>query len=207
MVTRPTQTGTINAALALLGSTARISNINDPGGPAQHAREHWDRLLRVMLADHPWNFAIARAELNEAAPAPQFGYAHAFTLPDDCARWLPPSVDDADWFAGVLEGPDQILTDAAAPLPVRYVSRALGEQVARWPAWFEDAMVAAMAEALAEPITQSESVREAMGERARAKLAKAKRKDALESGGRRRISVDARSRWGAARSRPYTGHR
>lgn len=207
MVTRPTQTGIINRALALLGSTARIGSILDTAGPAVHAREHWDALLRRLLADHPWNFALQRRLLNEAADAPVFGYDRSFTLPDDCLRWLPPSVDSDDWFEGVLEGPDQILTNAAVPLPVRYVSLDLGEQVARWPSWFEDAMVCAMAEALAEPITQSEGIKQGMAEAAQRALAKAKRKDGLESGGKRRVSVDARSRWNGARTRPYTGHR
>lgn len=200
MAATPTQVGVINTALAMLGSTTRLQSINDNGNVAAHARAHWDMAVREMLADHPWNFAIRRTMLNEAGAAPEFDYDNAFTLPADCLRWLPPSPDDDSWFEAVCEG-GKLLTNEAAPLPVRYISLELGEPVLNWSAHFAMAMAAKLALLLAEPITQSESTDSKMEGRFLAAIATAKRMDARESGHKRVRSVETRSRWaGAARS-------
>lgn len=205
MTATPSQSGTINRAAALLGSTQRVVSIEDDGNLAKHAREHWDPVLRLLLADHPWNFAIRRAVLNEAEPAPEFGWDRAFTLPADCLRWLPPDEDEADYYEAVTEGNDLLLTNAAAPLPVRYVSSELGYQINRWRPHFETAMAYALAEVLAEPITQSASVAQTMGEKAEYWLKRAKRADAMESRTQRQRNVERRSRWLGAARRPYAG--
>lgn len=202
MAATPTQAGIVNQALAMLGSTARIQSIDDDKPVARHAKAAWDLQVRELLADHPWNFALARVLLNAAGEVPAFGYDRQFALPADCLRWLPPSVDEAEWFDAVQEG-DALLTNEAAPLPVRYISLAQGEQVARWPAHFAMAMAARMALALAEPVTQSESVDGKAEERANAAIRRAKRIDALASGAKQRLSVSRRSRWLQAARQPF----
>jgi len=42
----------------------------------------------IVIQDHPWNFAVARAALTELATPPEFGFAHSFILPADCLRVL-----------------------------------------------------------------------------------------------------------------------
>lgn len=204
MAAMPTQTGIINRAAALLGATARIASIDDGSNLASHAKEHWGPALRLLLADHPWNFALKRMELNMAAAAPVSGWDAAFTLPADCLRWFPPSRDESEWFEGVQEG-DAILCNEAAPLPVRFVSHELGQNLTRWPPHFEEAMTMAMAASLAEPITQSETIAQRFAERAEGALIRAKRKDGLSSGsGKRRVNVDRRSRWLGSRRSAYS---
>lgn len=202
---QPNQPGIVNDALAELGSTARITSIDDKSGPAPDAKAVWDGMVRHLLADHPWNWAVKRTQLNAAAEKPGFGYLRAFTLPADCLRWLPPSREDGDaHFEGVEEG-GQILTDAAAPLPVRYISSTKALDIASWPPFFVEAVMLDLAARLAEPITQDESIKDRMLERAMRALKKAKRRDGQSSGNRTRNRVSQGSDWLAARDAPYYG--
>lgn len=205
----PTQTGIVNAALAHLGSTSRIQSINEEFGVAPDAKALWDSTMRELLADHPWNWAIGRATLNAAVTAPAFGYTRAFELPADNLRWLPPSreddVDDA-YFTGAEEG-GRLLTDAEAPLNVRYISADLGGRVAVWPPKFVKAMEYALAEALALPVTQDESLKDRMVAKAADALRNAKRRDGQASNGRSRTRITTGSDWLTARDRTYNRYR
>lgn len=198
------QASIVNAAAARLGATERIVSLaDDDSNLARHARVLWDEALRTLIAEHPWNFAVARANLNAAATAPLFRFERAFTLPADCARLLPPSPEDrGDWWEGEVEG-GAILSDAEAPLPIRYISRTRADQVALWPAHFALAMTMMLAASLAEPLTGSQSIAATMRDQADEALRKAKRRDALENGGRQRRQVSASSDWLAGRRMPY----
>jgi hypothetical protein len=161
-------------------------------------------LLRLLLVQHPWNFAIRRALLNAHGGAPAFGWNRQYQLPADCLRWLPPAEGDQDWFAGECEG-GFILTNAEAPLPCRYIGLAC--EVSKWSPGFAYAMEGYLAEALAEPVTQSESISARMEQRAEYWARQAKRIDGLETGRARRGNVTARSTWlaGRNRTRPQVG--
>jgi hypothetical protein len=200
----PTQTGIVNAALAELGSTKRIQSIDEGYGVANDALALWDTCMRTLLSEHPWNWAIGRALLNPTT-APEFGYARAFTLPPDNLRWLPASSDDADWFDAREEG-GLLLTDAETA-NVRYVSAERGGRVAVWPPYFVRAMELAMAERLAEPVTQDESIKDRMEAKASDALRKAKRRDGIASNGPNRSQVTVRSDWLQARDTPYNRYR
>ena len=63
------------------------------------------------------------------------------------------------------------------------------------------AVTLTLAESLAEGITQSESIKRDLGQRAELALRKAKRIDGLETGANRRGSAVAKSDWLAARTR------
>ncbi len=202
----PTQAGIVNMAAAMLGSSSRVTSIEDNGNLARHARAFWHLALREALADHPWNFALARAVLNEAGSKPPFGFDRAFALPADCLRWLPPGPDEHIYFEAVQEG-DLLLTNSDAPLPVRYISLTKGEPIATWPAHFATAMAAKLAQHLAEPISQSETVDSKSWDKAEAAFRRAKRIDALSSGQKNRASVSARSRWLQASRRSFDPYR
>lgn len=202
MADTPTQTGIVNAALARLGSTRRVQSI----AAEPDAQAVWPDMVRLLVASHPWNFALKRRALN-AAPSPELsGYTNAFSLPADCLRWLPPSFDgDNDFFEAIQEG-ELLLSDAAAPLTIRYISRDGVDDVSRWPPHFVEAVTLALAERLAEPVTQSKTKEEAMAERAYMALKAAKRADGLASnGGKPRQNTNIRSSWLQSRDMPYYG--
>lgn len=203
---QPTQTGIVNAALARLGSTDRLTSIESGGSnSAYRAAVLWDDVRRALLARHPWNFAIARKRLNAASPPPQFGYARRFKLPVDCLRWLPPGDRaDRDWFEGEVEG-GFILSNAAAPLPCRYIRD--HDTVSEWPPMFVQAMTICLADWMCEGITQSVGINDRLIELADNAIRLAKRIDGLETGRKRAGGVVVRSEWLGSRRRSYPGAR
>lgn len=199
-----TQTEIVNAAAALLGSTERITDIEASGKLARHANAVWDLCIRTMLADHPWNFAITRVELN-AGDAPKFGYERSFAKPTDCLRLLPSRVADGSevYYDGEVEG-NAILTDAEAPLRVRYISSAFITDCGRWPPHFARAASYALAMELAEALTGAQGIDAKLTEKAAEALRRAKRIDGLETQNGRRAPVTTNSRWLAGMRGPYS---
>lgn len=202
MIEKSSQTGIVNAAAGILGSTSRLQSIEDNMPLGLHARSFWPMVVRQAFVDYNWNFAIARTELNASADAPEFGYDFAYALPADCSRWLPPGPDDDGWFEGIEEG-GLILTDAAAPVRVRYISLERATQVARWPDYFCTAIMYSMAEMLAEPLMQSASLRRDMGDLAELHWKRAKRRDAQSRGTDQRRRVASTSSWNESRYRSF----
>lgn len=198
--TPPGQTRIVNAALAELGSTTRITSIEDPGNVALTARTLWPDVLRELLSLHPWNFAIRRKALNAAGEAPDFGYARKFQLPIDCVRWLPAAIGSSDWHACEREG-NFLLTDAVAPLNIRYIAYA--DEPAHWPPPFATAMTLRLAASMAETVTQAEGTKDRLLDRAEAALRKAKRVDGLETGPHRRNRKSFTGGWLDRRNRAY----
>lgn len=195
MAVQPSQTRIVNKALALLGSTTRITHIEDGTGPAKTALALFDEARDGTTADHPWNFAIKRAALAADSAAPLFEFDRAFTLPADCLRWLPPAKGDDHYFDGVEED-GKILTDEEAPLYIRYIRRV--EDPGKWSQGFRHALACRLAMEMAEPITQQTKMSMKMEKLYDAALRKAKRQDGLASG-RRSRKASSRSTWLEAR--------
>jgi len=204
MTSSVTQTDIVNAALAELGSTSRINSINDTqSNSARRALAIWDMTLRLMLAEHPWNFAIKRAKINALAAIPLSEYQRQFSLPTDMVRWLPPAQGDDDYFEGEVEG-EVMLSDAEAPLILRYI--AYVDDVSKWPASFVEAFKYKLAGSMAEGETSSQSIRDRMEDRFEMWLSRAKRRDGQATGKRRGNNrVTVRSDWLTARRSPYAG--
>lgn len=188
-----------NRALIVLGSVERIVSVEDPSPLAGQIKDLWHESRRSGIVAHPWNFALERAQLNEAPPKPVFGYARKFKLPAECLRWLPPAQGDYDWFLGEEEG-GFILSDASAPLNIRFIKDV--EDVSAWPVHFQIFMGYQLAMDLAESATQiGGNVQDMMNKREEA-LTEAKKLDGLASGNRSRGNVEMSSRWVSARRVP-----
>lgn len=200
-----TQSRIVNQALSRLGSTERISSIEDNKEVAQHAAAHWDAVLLHLASDHPFNFAIERAELPETGPLPVHGWKRGFDLPPDCVRFLPPRPADDSYYLSEVEG-GRVFTDAEAPLRVRYLSSAKLDDTSRWPPYFALAVETELAARMAEAVTGSSSIADKMEAKAADALKNAKRRDALEGGRAKRAGAIARGNWTPATRgypRPY----
>lgn len=186
-----TKTDIVNGAAALLGSTERVSSIDGSGNLARHANAVWDITMRRLLADHPWNFAIARAELN-AGPAPAFGFLFSYALPADCLRAL--SFVDADEyeFLFAIEA-GQLLTDSEAPVFCRYISSGQVDNPAAWPPHLADAAIYALAQALAEALTGAQGLDNKLTDKADAAMRRARRIDGRESQTHAKRDISVRS--------------
>lgn len=167
-----------NRALQKLGSS-RIASLSEDSVAARACLAAYTIIRDAELEAHPWNFAIERAELAADASAPDWGRANAFTLPTDFLRLLPDYPEDnfldQDY---QIEG-RKILTDADAPLYIRYVARV--EDTGLYPALFVEALATKLAFELCETLTQSNTKKEALRADYEAAIAKAKRTNAIQN--------------------------
>lgn len=149
------QTEVVNLALTKLGQD-RVINIDDDTEPGRVMRALWSMALDSLLSAHPWKFAIVRAELAALADAPLNQWSLQYQLPEACLKLVQVSSDWVFYVMDVqtfeLEG-GRILTDEAAPLPVRYVQRS--PTVGTWPALFARTMAMQLAADACEKLTGS----------------------------------------------------
>lgn len=202
-VVAPSPTRVGNAALAQLGEGYMITSLGDGSPLARILTEMWDDALSEVLADHPWNPALARVELPASADFVPAGseYDQAFLKPADCVRWLPFNEDHPDYFDGEEEG-DYILCNADAPLPFRYIR--LLEDVGKWTPGMRECLSVKLAQKCAKAVTGQETMIDTMANLYVGVLARAKRQDGGATGKRGRKAV-FRSSWNASRNRSWTG--
>lgn len=201
------QSAIVNQALSRLGSTERISSIDDDKEVAKHAAAHWDAILRHLAGKHPWNFAITRAEIPTVSTTPAHGWAYAYSLPADCLRFLPPRAGDDTFYECEVEG-GEILTDCEAPLPVRFISSALLDNTSKWPPYFAEAVEIELAARMCEAVTGASGMQRDLYQMASDSLRDAKRRDGLEGGRAKGAGPIVRSSWLSAttgRSSLYRG--
>lgn len=205
MPAQPSQTRICNNALVHLGSTARISAINEGSPLAKTFEAVWDEGRDEVLTDHPWNFAIIRAELAVSADFTPIGeqYLYAYEMPSDWLRWLPWRRDHIDHFEGEQEiglvtvadseTPRQfILSNAEAPIIARGIRRI--ETISLWSPGFKAALAAKLAFKTAKAITGQGSMVDRMADVYLDELRRAKRQDGHATGERAR-SAHFRSTW------------
>lgn len=163
----------VNMALTRLGET-RIVSMSDNVKPAREANAIYETTKDALLGGYNWSFAKTRAILTASVTPPAFEYALAYDLPANCLRVL----FVGDYYAGVdmtdargaptelftIEG-RQILTDMGTMTPpssdnkinIKYVKKE--DDVTKFSINFTSALVAKLAENLAEPLTQSDTKR------------------------------------------------
>lgn len=113
-----------NIALDMI-KEAPIQQMDDNRAAARWMSRNFYPYRDFVLSTHPWRFALKRASLAADSTAPEFGWDNRYQLPSDCLRPLAPR------FQGALDGrliPHEVeagfvLTNAPAPLLLRYISR------------------------------------------------------------------------------------
>lgn len=144
-----------NAMLRL--GAAPISSFNEAdldGSNIERARlaaNLWPTVRMQVLRSHPWNCAISRVLLSPDATVPAFGYANRFLLPSDWLRTLQVGAYSDSLPDFQPEG-RYLLSDEAS-LPLVYVFD--NQNPGTYDASLVGVMEAAMAAALAYPVTKS----------------------------------------------------
>lgn len=167
-----------NRALNACGLNA-ITALDQGTETSELCRRLYGDLRDELIQDHPWNFATRRTALAALSTAPDWEWDYQYTMPTDCLRVL--AVEDAgagdeSW---TVEG-RQILTNSAAPLNIRYLTRDVSEIY--FPPKFTSALVLRIAMDLAMPATEGMSRREMLGKQFVAALRSARGQDSRESG-------------------------
>lgn len=141
----------INRGLLKLGAD-RIESLLDDLEEARAASAAFATARDFVLAAAAWRFALHRTTLAVAGPAPAFGFTRSLLLPADCLRvhQLGEDLVDARLYQGAIEG-GYLLTDQAAPVPLRYVRRV--EDASRWHPDFCEALAAKLALEMCERLT------------------------------------------------------
>lgn len=196
MAAQPSLTRIVNRAAVHLGSARRIASLDEQTPLADAAKAVLDDVRDELLASHPWNFAIRRAECAEIADAGNATYRRGFEKPSDCLRWLPPRPDECLYADTIVEEDGRFLSNAAAPLRIRYIARI--EDPSKWSPGFNGAMAAQLALEIAPTLTGDDGLTGKLYRALQGKIAQAKRQDGLASGERAR-TTSGLSSWVAAR--------
>lgn len=132
------------------------------------------------LRKFAWNFALARVQLAASVEAPAWRWLYKYELPGDCLRMMALRQDGAlngTLIPYELEG-EAILTDAIAPLKLRYIKRVTTTGL--WDTLFVDVVAAKLAAKMAHWITGKSSYAQFAEQNYQQTLREARRIDALE---------------------------
>lgn len=173
-----------NGALRLLGQGA-LAGLDEEVESRRLLDGEWqDGLVETCLAAAQWRFATRTVKLAPSTSIePDFGYRHAYPLPEDHVRTTGVYSDEHQrhphlayrfeagyWFSDL------------EPIFVAYVSNApeYGGDPAQWPKGFERFVVARLAEGIALALTGDEKKEQMAFQRSRLRFLEAAATDAME---------------------------
>lgn len=170
----------VNAALIRLGEKTLVQLSPPANKPARIASATFAEHRDFLIAEHPWNFATARASLPASATPPAFGYLRAFPLPADTLRvWeLFDANKDDNWAVERHLGAKAIYTDLPAPLKVVLIQRVT--DLSQATVGFRDALALYCAYQWAEAITGTTALKADLLEEFRLKMSAARSMDGQE---------------------------
>lgn len=168
-----TKVSICNRALASLGVRNRIASLKEDSEPARKCNLVIDELIDEVLRAYPWNCATERASLAQSSSTPAFGYAYKYALPLDCLRVVAMEYEDSEY---KIEG-RFLLTDETEAKIV-YIKKMT--DVNSMDVLCRSAISARLAAELAMPLTNSNSMQEAMWALYSGKLTEAIEIDAQE---------------------------
>lgn len=121
MTSTVTSTQIANLALSRLGpGSGYLTDLSTDTTIAGQALNRTYEMVRdEVLESHPWNFAVARAELAADVATPEWGFDHQYSLPANCLRFLSMYGEKVPY---QIEG-DKLLVDDEGPLLIRYIKR------------------------------------------------------------------------------------
>ncbi|RKX27484.1 MAG: hypothetical protein DRP45_00945 [Candidatus Zixiibacteriota bacterium] len=162
-----------NIALAHVGSKS-IIDLSDESKRARLCKQFYPVFREELLRAHPWNFAIAEAELAEKVATPLFGFDKIYSLPADFLRLVRLQNRYIDYR---LEGGN--LHANESPIQIKYVQ--IIEDSERFDSSFTLALSYRLASALALPLADDNNLHNIMVDRYRKEVANARSMDAQEN--------------------------
>ena len=142
-----TRVSICNHALSLIGDSS-IAAFDEDTARAERVRNIYDQVRKSVLRDHPWSCAKKRVILSPVTTYPAFGYANAFTLPNDFIRLI-----NANQCRYEIEG-RHILADTNQ-INLEYIFDNDNEDT--WDSMLVEAMSLKLASKLCKPNTGSDA--------------------------------------------------
>lgn len=147
-----------NRALDAIGART-ITALGQDTREGGLCRRYYPQVRDEVLRSHPWNCAMARAQLSADVTPPAYGAARRFPLPADCLRVFEVEGEsDASGAWQVESG--AVVTNIGSPLQVRYVRRVT--ETGLLDPMLVAVIAARLAMELARPLAGSDDVRQAM---------------------------------------------
>lgn len=162
-----------NMALARCGAEP-ITALTDDNKRAIQANLHIESVLRDLLNETPWSFAIKRSTLTQNG-APAYEYVAKYDLPVDHIRIL-----DIDGVPKYRIENGSILCDQDTEINVKYVY--YENDPALWTASFQKVFILKLAEAISYVLVQSNSLQQTIAQEAERYLRKARSYNSQEVG-------------------------
>lgn len=155
-----------NMALARIGVSSFISNLNEASNEARVLNLFYEQMRDFALRDHHWNFATRRVVLADAGTPPT-NWGYKYTYPSDClkARLIVqqgirnPRNDQRIAFEIASEGSQRVIYTDQAQAELVYTMRVTDPTL--YDPMFESALAYLLASEVAMPLTVKESVAKA----------------------------------------------
>lgn len=152
-----------NMALARIGVSSFISNLNEASNEARVLNLFYEQMRDFALRDHYWNFARRHVVLADAGTAPT-NWAFKYTYPSDClkARFIAvpgirtPRNDQRIPFEIASEGSQRVIYTNQQQAELVYTARITDPTL--FDPIFESALSYLIASEVAMPLTVKESV-------------------------------------------------
>lgn len=159
-----------NLALIKIGQP-RINSLSDNTKSALLLNEIFETIRDEVLADHPWNFAIKRAEFSQLVTTPAYEYAYEYQIPSDCLRVWRPEDENIEF----REEDGKIVTNEGT-FRCQYIARVTN--VAKFSHAFAQALAFRLAAEVAYAIVNSAQLQQTMMLAYKERLATARSNDA-----------------------------
>lgn len=148
-----------NMALAKVGSESFITSLNDDTKAARHLSIFYEPIRDSLIRSHLWRFARKQYQLASLVTEPLFNGGYYFQMPTDCIRVVVP---DDEYFYSYgrwsVEG-DKILADTNV---LNIVGLQRVEDPNLFDPIFSEALATRIAHELCIPLTNSESLKDAL---------------------------------------------
>lgn len=177
-----------NLALSRLGTRASIASLDEASVEARLCKAGYAACRDTLLRDFDWGFARRIEILAPRDEDPPSGWSYVYSLPNRCVRfrglWSGPRplAAPADWALGSIAdsgGNDAVAIFANTEQATAVYTRAI-ENTELFSASFVQALSWRLAEMIALPITNKESLADAIMRRAQAKVVDAMASEANE---------------------------
>ncbi len=173
-----------NMALSLIGNKSfLITALNEDSEPARQCNLWYEPIRDATLMAHPWNFAIRRAELSQISDTPAYGYAYAYSYPDDFLKVVQTDMaEEAGWedyrSEGQLGTTTRVLLSDEGEVAIEYIAKITDPNA--YSPMFVQALVTHLAATICVPLTDSQTRADKIADRYKEIVREARSVDAQE---------------------------